>query len=108
MAIPLVPLFAGAVIGSLVTYLYKDEKVRSGITRKAGEMSEKVKDTAGNVSEKVASGVGGLREKVSWKSADTPEAELPSTEEAENEELVVSTELNNSVDLDLEDKPDDK
>lgn len=68
MAIPLVPLVAGAVIGSLVTYLYKDEEVRSGISRKTGDVADKVKETAGNVQEKVTESVKDIKGKLSRKS----------------------------------------
>ncbi len=56
MALPLIPLVAGAVLGGLAAYLYKDEKLRRDIKR-----------AADNVTDKVSDGFDGLRDKVSGR-----------------------------------------
>lgn len=58
MALPLIPLVAGAVLGSLATYLYKDDKLKRDLKR-----------AAGNVSDKVSDGFEGLRDKVYGKTS---------------------------------------
>ena len=50
MAIPILPFVAGAVVGGLGVYFYRDKKLRGAVGRTAR----------------------GLREKVSPKSADAP------------------------------------
>lgn len=66
MAIPLVPLLAGAVIGSVLTYIYKDEKMRSSVVKTADDVSDKVKD----LSEKAGEGVTSLRNRVAGRCDD--------------------------------------
>lgn|GEM_PF-3550077 len=43
MAIHLVPLALGAAVGSLATYLYKDEKAREKIKSTVNDVADKVK-----------------------------------------------------------------
>lgn len=120
MAIPLVPLFAGAVIGGLVTYIYKDEKARSAMSRTADDVTDKVKGTASSISGKVSDSVGGIKSKFSKKPTEE-ETERSDTEAMVAEDLADSDdlELHSSVsdDLDSEieqgepidqDKPEDK
>lgn len=42
MAVPLIPFVAGAVVGGLVAYFYKDENVRREVRRAADEVSDAV------------------------------------------------------------------
>jgi hypothetical protein len=42
MAVPLIPFVAGAVVGGLVAYFYKDENVRREARRAADEVSDVV------------------------------------------------------------------
>lgn len=65
MALPLIPFVAGAAVGSLVTYLYKDESSK-----------EKIKDTAQKLTDNVKSFV--KRDK-----AEVVDAEVTDTEDAE-------------------------
>lgn len=58
MAFPLIPFVAGAVIGGLAAFLYKDDKVRKSIGK-----------TAGDVTRKVSEGVSDLRRKASHQEA---------------------------------------
>ncbi len=65
MPLPLIPLVAGAVLGGLAAYLYKDEKLRRDIKR-----------AAGNVSDKVSDGFDELRDKVSGKPGKAADDEV--------------------------------
>lgn len=78
MALHLIPFVAGAVIGGLTAYFYRDEKVRKEVRRSASDLSHKVKATAGDVSHKVSEGFSDLRRKV----ARTPQAEAEETPKA--------------------------
>ncbi len=71
MAFPLVPFLAGAVVGGLSIYFYKDERARKDLQKRAGVVSGKAKEAAGDVSHKVSEGIGALREKVSRKGSAT-------------------------------------
>ncbi|MDJ0944910.1 MAG: hypothetical protein QNJ30_15685 [Kiloniellales bacterium] len=42
MAIPIIPFVAGAVIGGLGVYFYRDKKVRGAVGRTARGLREKV------------------------------------------------------------------
>ena len=72
MAIPLIPFVAGAVIGGLATYLYRDEKLRNDMKRTADTLSDKVKDAAGEVSDKMSEGYDELRQKFTGKPDAAP------------------------------------
>jgi hypothetical protein len=61
MAVHLIPFVAGAVIGGLAAYFYRDEKLRADLRK-----------TAGDVSDKVSEGLHGLREKVSGRGEPPP------------------------------------
>lgn len=62
MAYYLIPFVAGAVIGGLAVYLYRDEQLRGNLRQSAGDLSRKVQETAGEVSGKVTKGLGQVRE----------------------------------------------
>ncbi|MFP4154383.1 MAG: YtxH domain-containing protein [Halothiobacillaceae bacterium] len=83
MAIHLVPLVAGVAIGSLVTYLYKDENVRKGVTRTAKDVSGKARETARTASDKMADGIGALGERMARMRRTTDESQT-STSDAES------------------------
>ena len=68
MAIPLIPFVAGAVIGGLTAYLYKDDKVRKDIKKTAGDMSHRVSE-----------GFSELKGKVTGKGREAPAAEPKAT-----------------------------
>lgn len=74
MAIPLIPFVAGAVIGGLSAYFYRDERLRKEVRRTAGDLSGKVKETADNVSHRVAEGWSGMRDKVTGRSNESAAA----------------------------------
>jgi hypothetical protein len=61
MAVHLIPFVAGAVIGGLAAYFYRDERLR-------GE----VRKTVDDVSDKVSEGLHGLRERVSGGREEAP------------------------------------
>lgn len=61
MAFPLIPFIAGAVIGSLATYIYRDDKIRHEIKRSAGDLSSKVQHGAEEVSDKLTGRFDRLR-----------------------------------------------
>ena len=63
MAVHLIPFVAGAVIGGLAAYFYRDERLR-------GE----VRKTVDDVSDKVSEGLHGLRERVSGGREEAPPA----------------------------------
>lgn len=42
MAVPLIPFVAGAVVGGLAAYFYKDENVRREVRRAAADVSDAV------------------------------------------------------------------
>ena len=68
MAIPIIPFVAGAVVGGLSVYFYRDGRARGAVGRTARGLTGKVKKTAGKVSDRVSEGFGGRRKKVSSKS----------------------------------------
>lgn len=61
MAYHLIPFVAGAVIGGLAVYLYRDEELRGNLRQSADDLSRKVQETAGQVSGKVTRGLGQVR-----------------------------------------------
>lgn len=67
MAFPLIPFVAGAVVGGLASYLYKDDLARKGIKKTAGSVTGRVKETTGNVTHKVSDSVSGLKRRFSGK-----------------------------------------
>ncbi len=84
MAFPLVPFVAGAVIGGLGAYFYRDEKLRKSVKRASHELPGKVKRTASEVSDKVSETVKDLRSKKSAKKMDAePVVEPPAASTAE-------------------------
>ena len=64
MAFVVIPWVAGAVIGGVATYLYKDEHVREEVSRTAGNVTDQVKGAADTVTEKVSAGVTDLRNRL--------------------------------------------
>lgn len=81
MAIHLIPFVAGAVLGGLGAYFYRDEKLRREVKRTAGDLGGKVRKTADQVSGKVSAGFGELREKVAPQKADHAPAPKVAKEE---------------------------
>src|SRR6056297_397879 len=67
MAIHLIPFVAGAVIGGLGAYFYRDEKLRREVRRTTAELGGRARKTAdqvsGKVSDTVSRGLGGVRAK---------------------------------------------
>lgn len=61
MAIHLIPFVAGAVIGGIGVYFYRDEKLRKEVSRTAGELGGRIRNTADRVSGKASEGFSGLR-----------------------------------------------
>lgn len=49
MAIQLLPLVAGAAVGALVTYLYKDDNARKSIKKNLGVASDKLSEGVDSV-----------------------------------------------------------
>jgi len=70
MAIAFIPWVAGAVIGGVAAYLYKDEHVRDSVSRTTGDISDKMKGAADAVTEKVTGSVNILRDKLFGKSVE--------------------------------------
>jgi len=70
MAIVLIPWVAGAVIGGVATYLYKDEHIREDLSRTAGDVTGKLKGAADTVTEKVTAGYTGLRDRMFGKPVE--------------------------------------
>jgi len=69
MAIPLIPLLAGAALGGLATYLYSDEKARKQLKKATSDVTDKAKQTGNTVSRKVSAGVSTLKQKASRPTA---------------------------------------
>lgn len=63
MAFPVIPFVAGALVGGLSVYLYRNETLRRVVGRSASGLSGKVKRTAAEASDDVSDGPGGLDEK---------------------------------------------
>lgn len=61
MAFPLIPFVAGAVIGGLAAWFYRDEKVRSEVQRSTDRLVNTVRETGDAVSDKVSAGLEELR-----------------------------------------------
>jgi len=70
MAIALIPWVAGAALGSVATYLYKDEHIWKDVSRTAEDVSDKVKGAANTVTEKVSESVIVLRDKMFGKPVE--------------------------------------
>jgi len=68
MALPLLPFVAGAVIGGLSAYFYRDDRVRRAVRGRADDLSGMVKKTAGEVSDKVSVGFDELKQTLTGKS----------------------------------------
>lgn len=72
MAIPLIPFVAGAVIGGLAAYLYRDDRLRRRVRTAAGDLSDKARDTADSIGDTLSGVYGDLRDKVMKKDAVEP------------------------------------
>jgi gas vesicle protein len=62
MAYHLIPFVAGAVVGGLAAYLFRDERLRKDLRESADSLSRKAQETASEVSGKVATGLRQVRE----------------------------------------------
>lgn len=62
MAYHLIPFVAGAVVGGLAAYLFRDERLRKDLRQSAGHLSRKTQETATEVSGKVATSLRQVRE----------------------------------------------
>jgi hypothetical protein len=69
MAIPLIPFVAGAVIGGLAAYLYRDDRLRRRMRHAAGDVTDKARDTAEIIGDTLSDAYDGLRDKVTKKGA---------------------------------------
>ena len=72
MALPIIPFVAGAVVGGLGVYLFRNEKLRRVVGRTAGGMPGKVKKTVREESDTVAEGSDGPRGKNSSEADEAP------------------------------------
>ncbi|MFO8152674.1 hypothetical protein [Thioalkalivibrio sp.] len=70
MAYHLIPFVAGAVVGGLAVYLFRDEQLRDDLRRKTGSLSRRARDTADEVSAKVARGLRRGRESLPERGQD--------------------------------------
>lgn len=61
MAYHLIPFVAGAVVGGLAAYLFRDERLRKDLRQSAGHLSRKTQETATEVSGKFATGLRQVR-----------------------------------------------
>jgi hypothetical protein len=78
MAYHLIPFVAGAVVGGLAVYLFREEKVRDDLRQSATSISRKMQKTAGEVSGKVSRGLSQARESIPGRSeGPDPAAEPP-------------------------------
>jgi len=77
MAIVLIPWVAGAVVGSVATYLYKDEKIRKDVLRTAQGVSDMATGAATTVTGKVTEGFAGLRSRMFGKPVEKAPASAP-------------------------------
>lgn len=57
MAYHLIPFVAGAVVGGLAVYLFRDEQLRDALREKTGNLSRRARETAGQDSDKVGRGL---------------------------------------------------
>lgn len=80
MAYHLIPFVAGAVVGGLAVYLFRDEKARGDLRQSATSISRKVQQTAGEVSDKVAKGLSQARESVPGRGEGSESSAEPPTE----------------------------
>lgn len=77
MAYHLIPFVAGAVIGGLAVYLFRNEKVRGELRQSASSISRKVQQTAGEVSGKVSKGLSQTRDSMPGRGARTEPPTAP-------------------------------
>jgi len=70
MAIVVIPWVAGAAIGSVATYLYKDKHIREEVSRTAGNVTDQVIGAANTVTEKVSAGIADLRDRLFGKPVE--------------------------------------
>jgi len=61
MAYHLIPFVAGAVVGGLAVYLFRDEQLREDLRHSAGSLSRRTRETASEVSGKVTQGLTRVR-----------------------------------------------
>jgi len=54
MAIQLLPLIAGAALGALATYLYKDDEARKSIKKGVDKVGDKLAEGANSIKETVS------------------------------------------------------
>jgi len=85
MAYHLIPFFAGAVVGGLAAYLFRDERVRDDLRQSATRVSRKVQQTAGEVSGKLSKGFSQARESIPGRGQSTEPAAEPAAEAASPE-----------------------
>jgi gas vesicle protein len=82
MAYHLIPFVAGAVVGGLAAYLFRDERLRKDLRESADSLSRKAQETASEVSGKVATGVRQVRKSMAGQgradesATDTAEPEV--------------------------------
>jgi hypothetical protein len=84
MAFPLIPFVAGAVVGGLAAWFYRDDKVRAEVRLGTDRLVNTVKETGDAVSDKVSAGLEGLRRKRTKAAVDAAAA-ADSAAEAEAE-----------------------
>lgn len=82
MAYHLIPFVAGAVVGGLAVYLFRDAKVRDDLRQSATSISRKVQQTAGEVSGKVSKGLSQVRESMPGRSREATRAAVQADAEA--------------------------
>jgi len=84
MAYHLIPFVAGAVVGGLAVYLFRDERLRGDLRQSAGSLSRRTRETASEVSDKVTQGLTRVRNSMPGRSqaatsttaADPTDAEI--------------------------------
>jgi gas vesicle protein len=82
MAYHLIPFVAGAVVGGLAVYLFRDEQVRDDLRQSATSISRKVQQTAAEVSGKVSRGLSQARESIPGRGQGAEPAAEPPAEAA--------------------------
>lgn len=86
MALPLVPFIAGALVGGVSTYLYRDKKTRKKIGKQVRSATDKVTESVSSVRGKLT----GKKAKQDSDMVEMPVEESVSAENAETLKDVIA------------------
>lgn len=91
MALPLIPFVAGAVVGGLAAYLYRDERLRKRVRHTASDVGYRLKDTAETVGDKLSGVYDDIRDRVKQKTDDTVSPDEPVAKKAATKRVTKKT-----------------